>query len=199
MSKPSQFTATILKKVLMSGMLEFGPILIFLAAFGHFHVYKATMILMITTIISTVLTYRVQKRLPYIALYMAFITIIFGYMTLLHKEPKFIQMRDTLFDMTMAATLLLGLIINRPLFKLAFHSVLPMTERAWYRLTYAWTAFFLVVAFMNEFIRRAHTLEQWFHFKGTMVCVTIVFGLLTTYLFYEKYEKEERSRTFRAL
>ena len=195
MSKPSQFTASTLKKVLVSGVLEFGPILIFLAAFGHFHVYKATMVLMATTIISTVLTYRIQKRLPYIALYMAFITIVFGYMTLLHKEPKFIQMRDTLFDMTMAATLLFGLIINMPLFKLAFHDVLPMTERAWYRLTYAWTAFFLVVALMNELIRRSYTLEQWFHFKGAMVCVTIVFGLLTTYLFYEKEEKPHTPRT----
>lgn len=192
MSSHSEFTLSNLKRVLVSGLLEFGPILIFLSAFGYFHVYKATMILMITTIISTVLTYRLQKRLPYLALYVAFITIAFGYLTLMHREPKFIQMRDTLYDLTCAITLLIGLMINVPFLKIAFEGVLPMTLRAWHRLTYAWIAFFLSIAAINEVVRRTYSLKEWFDFKGVMIVVTIVFGLVTLYFFYEKPQDENK-------
>lgn len=192
MSHYSHFTRPVLERLFIGVLLEFGPIFIFLATFGHFHIYKATMILMVTTIVSTVLTYRIQKRLPYLALYVAFITIAFGYLTLLHKAPKFIQMRDTLYDMTCAITLLLGLMINVPFLKIAFHEVIPMTLRAWHRLTYAWIGFFLTVATMNEFVRRHYSLSDWFQFKGTMVLVTIIFGITTLYFFYEREEGKEK-------
>lgn len=191
MSPHSEFTLSILKRVLIGGLLEFGPILIFLSAFDHFHIYKATMILMITTIVSTVLTYRIQKRLPYVALYVALITIGFGYLTLMHREPKFIQMRDTLYDTTWALTLLLGLMINVPFLKFAFNDALPMTLRAWHRLTYAWIGFFLMGAALNEIVRRNYSLQSWFNFKGIMVVVTISFGLAMLFFFYEKPRPKE--------
>lgn len=190
MSKHSHLTLALAKRVLMSGLLEFGPILLFLATFDSFHIYRATMILMIATIISTIVTYRLEKRLPYLALYVAFLTIAFGYLTLLHREPKFIQMRDTLYDLTMAFTLLFGLMINIPFLKMAFHQVLPMTLRAWHCLTYAWIGFFLTIAALNEIVRRNYSLGEWFDFKGFMVCVTIVFGFATLYFFYEGEERK---------
>jgi intracellular septation protein len=191
MSHPSRFTRSTLERLIVGLLLEFGPIFIFLAAFGHFHIYKATMLLMIGTIFSTVLTYRLQKRLPYLALYVAFITIAFGYLTLLHREPKFIQMRDTLYDMTMAITLLFGLMINVSFIKIAFHEVIPMKICAWHRLTYAWIGFFLAVAAMNEAVRRYYSLQEWFAFKGIMVLITIVFGITTLYFFYERENEKE--------
>lgn len=192
MSSISIFSPPVFKRIVVSGLLEFGPILIFLASFEHFHIYKATTLLMIATIISTVLTYRLQKRLPYLALYLAFLTITFGYLTLMHREPKFIQMRDTLYDLTCAITLLVGLMINVPFLKLAFHEILPMTFRAWHRLTYAWIGFFLSIAALNEYIRKVYSLAEWFEFKSLMVIVTIVFGFLSLSLCYEKEEKQTR-------
>lgn len=186
MSSASIFSPSTCKRLLIAGLLEFGPILIFLATFHHYHVYKATMFLMIATIVSTIVTYRLQKRLPYFALYIAFITIGFGYLTLMHREPKFIQMRDTLYDLTCAITLLIGLMINVPFLKIASHDILPMTTRAWHRLTYAWIGYFISVAFLNEYIRRHHSLDVWFDFKSFVVFFTIVFGFVALYLLYEK-------------
>lgn len=186
MQQPSIFSPSMFKRLLFAILLEFGPILIFLMSFHHFHIYKATMLLMVATIISTVITYRVQKRLPYLALYLALLTIAFGYLTLLHREPKFIQMRDTLYDLTSAVTLLIGLMINVPFLKIAFHDVVPMTVRAWHKLSYAWIGYFAVVASLNEYVRRVYSLTDWFDFKSVMVFVTIVFGFLALHLCYEK-------------
>lgn len=178
-----------IKKLFYDGLLEFGPIIIFLLSFKYLHVYKATMILMVVTIISTVITYRKHKRLPYLALYVALLTSIFGYMTLSLHQPRFIQMRDTLYDVTCALTLIIGLVTNISFLSIAFNSVLSMTRRAWDKFTYAWILFFITNAFLNEFVRRSFTLKQWFEFKSMMVVVTIVFGLTLIALFYEKEER----------
>ena len=190
MHHQSSFSLPMVRHLVVSILLEFGPIVIFLITFTHFHIYKATMLLMITTIASTILTYVFQKRLPYLALYVAFLTITFGYLTLMHREPKFIQMRDTLYDLTCALTLLFGLLINIPFLKIAFHSVIPMTTQAWHKLTYAWIGYLLSVASLNEYVRRTQSLQDWFTFKWSMVFVTIAFGLAALYMCYEKGHDE---------
>jgi intracellular septation protein A len=186
MSNFSLFSPAVFKRLVAGMLLEFSPILIFLASFEHFHIYKATMLLMIATIISTILTYRLQKRLPYLALYVAFLTICFGYLTVAHREPKFIQMRDSLYDLTCAVTLLIGIMINVQFLKLAFHEILPMTNRAWQKLTYLWIGFFLAAAILNEYIRRVYGLHVWFDYKSFMVVVTITFGFIALLVCYEK-------------
>lgn len=182
----SHISKKLIKHLFLAGVLEFGPVFVFLVAFERFHIYKATIILMIATIISTVATFRIQKRLPYLALYVALLTSIFGYITLTLHQPKFIQIRDTLYDATLAGTLIIGLMINVSFLKLAFHKVLPMTMRAWTHLTYSWISFFIVIAIANEYVRRTMTLATWFDFKSIMVGVTIVFGASTLYFLYEK-------------
>jgi intracellular septation protein len=188
MNITSIFFSKTIRKFLLGSFLEFGPIVIFLLSFEYFHVYKATIILMMATIASTVITHRVQKRLPYLALYVAFLTSVFGYMTLALHAPRFIQMRDTLYDITCALTLIVGLMINIPFLKLAFHEVVPMTMRAWTKLSYVWIFFFLITAIANEYARRTMSLGHWFDFKGWVMIVSIVFGCTTLYLFYEKDE-----------
>jgi intracellular septation protein len=174
---------------LVTGMvLEFGPIVVFLVSFHHFHIYRATFILMIATIVSTVVTYKMQKRLPYLALYVAFLTIIFGYMTIEYHQPKFIQMKDTLYDATSALTLIIGMMINISFLKLAFNEVIPMPNRAWMKLTYAWTFYFILNAIANEYIRRTYSLQEWFDFKSVVVFVTLIFGCAALYFVYESSE-----------
>ncbi len=190
MSVFSFFSLKLFKRISIASVLEFGPVIIFIVAFGHFHIYKATIILMIATIVSTIVTYSIQKRLPYLALYVALLTGVFGYITLVLHQPRFIQMRDTLYDVTCAITLIIGLMIRVSFLKLAFHKVIPMAARAWNRLTYAWIGYFITIAISNEYVRRVMTLQEWFTFKSAVIVVTIVFGILSLYFLYEKDESD---------
>lgn len=178
-------------KLIVGSLLEFGPILVFLISFHFLHVYKATLILMFVTIISTIATYRLQKRLPYLALYVALLTTVFGYMTLIHHAPRFIQLRDTLYDVTCALTLSIGLLFNIPFLKYAFSSVISMTTRAWRRLSMVWICFFIINAGLNEYVRRTLSLTDWFDFKAVIVPITIIFGCLALFLVYEKDEPRD--------
>lgn len=190
MSTFSTLSIPTLKRLFIGIFLEFGPILIFLVTFQGHHIYRATTFLMIATIVSTIITHRLQKRLPYLALYVALLTIAFGYLTLMHREPRFIQMRDTLYDLTCAVTLLIGLMVNVPFLKLAFHEVIPMSDRAWHKLTYAWIAFFISIATLNEYVRRTYDLQTWFDFKSSVVFITVIFGFAALFFCYEKEKKE---------
>jgi intracellular septation protein len=186
------FSKKMLKHVVFSSLLEFGPVIVFLISFEHLRIYEATIILMIATIISTVATYRLQKRIPYLALYVAMITMIFGYMTVHFHKPKFIQMRDTLYDATCALTLIIGILMRVPFLKLAFGEVIPMTTRAWEKITYAWIGYFIIIAVSNEVVRRLFPIHVWFDFKGFVVGATIIFGLLVLYLNYEEHSETKK-------
>lgn len=190
--KSSMFSKRMLEHVIFSGFLEFGPVILFLTSFGHMTIYGSTMLLMIATIVSTVATYHLQKRIPYLALYVAAITLLFGYMTLHFHKVKFIQMRDTLYDVTCALTLITGMIINVPFLKLAFGEVISMTNRAWNKLTYLWVGYFTLLAISNELIRTLFSLHVWFEFKSVAVFMTSIFGIVSLYISYEEQEESKR-------
>ena len=185
------FSKRLFSQIVLSSFLEFGPVLLFIASFQYLRIYEATMLLMVATIISTILTYRIQKRIPYLALYVAFITIIFGFLTLHLHEVKFIQMRDSLYDLTCALTLLAGLRFNIRFLELAFDKIIPMSTRAWDRLTYMWIIFFITIAISNEIVRRFFILEDWFIFKSFIIIVTSLFGFIALYICYEAKQKQE--------
>lgn len=172
----------------INGFLEFGPILVFLLAYDYFHIFKATFVLMIATIIVTVFIFIKQRRLPYASLYLALITTIFGYLTLSHHNPGFIQIRDTVYDMTNAIVLSVGLLFNVYLFKIAFDKVMPMTDRGWRKLTWVWIFFFVVAAIANEYIRRNESIHIWIDYKTSMVFISVIFGFAAIFYAYEKKE-----------
>ena len=191
--KISLFSKKMIRHILVSGLLEFGPVIVFLVSFEYLRPYEATILLMIATILSTLTTFQLHKRIPYVALYVATITIIFGYMTLHFHKIKFIQMRDTLYDTTAALTLIVGIMVNIPFLRIAFNQVVPMTDRAWNKLTYLWIGYFIVMALSNEVVRRLFSLSDWFTFKGWSVFLTAVFGITALYLSYEPAKSDNRS------
>lgn len=176
-------------RIVISALLEFGPVILFLVSHNYVSIYKSTIILMIATIMSTYATFILQKRIPYVALYVAFITILFGYLTFHFQLPKFIQMRDTLFDVTSALVLLVGLRADKLVLKTAFGDIVPMPHSSWRFLSYLWTGFFIIIAVSNEVARRFLSLDHWFVFKSIILVVTTLFGIVALYVSYTKDKK----------
>lgn len=187
MSPPKHpfFSQKIFRHIIFSAFLEFGPVLLFLASTEYLTIYESTALLMVSTIITTFLTYRLQKRVPFLALYIALITTVFGYLTINSHEVKFIQMRDTLYDMTCALTLVVGMIFRKSFLKFAFQEVFPLTNRAWERLTHLWIGYFLLTALANEIVRNFFDFSDWLFFKGAVIAFTSIFGLFAFYISFE--------------
>lgn len=198
MTSNFSFSSGLLKKIVLAILLDFGPIVLFLISYEIFHVYRAVFVLMIATIISTFVTFKIQKRLPYIALYVALITLIFGYVTIVYKNPNLIQIRDSLYDFTLALTLIFGLSFKKFLLRFSFESVLPMSDDAWRKLTNAWIVYFLAAGTVNEYIRRTQSFAFWIDYKTFIIFFTVAFGIITLLYFYEKKEehKHEEQEVF---
>lgn len=184
------------KKVIInmfaSFLIEFTPILLFIFSYSYLHIYKATFLLMIAVIISTYISYIKEKRIPYIGLYISFLTLIFGYITIAYHIPKFIQIRDSIYDLTFAATLIIGLVFNKVFLYQALNKTIPMARSAWIKITYSWITFFILNAITNEVIRRNFDVNTWIHYKMSVVFISIIFGLVTGVIFYNKEDGDNK-------
>lgn len=176
------------RQVFFSLLVDFLPILGFIFVANKGKVYQATSVLMLLTIATTVYTYVKEKRLPYITLYVAFITIFFGSATLHRHNMTYLQLRDTLYDLSLFIVFSLGLLFRVSVLKLSLHKLFTLTDKSWNLMTKGWALFFLLCAVTNEYLRRAGTIEAWLNFKEFLVPVTILtaIGLYALAIYKEK-------------
>ena len=168
-------------KVLRNLAFEFGPLLIFVGVFHFGNPYEATTALIAATLISTVCTFIMERRIPFITLYITLLTIAFGYLTIHRHSIHFLQMRDSVYDFTLGATLLIGLMLNKNLLEFALSSFVTFSRNAWTSFTQSWIGYFFVCGALNEYVRTHYRVNDWLTFKITMVLVTFVFTLLFVY------------------
>lgn len=183
------------RNVFLSLFIDFLPILGFIVVANKGKVYQATSVLMLLTIATTIYTYAKEKRLPYITLYVAFITIFFGSATLHRHNMTYLQLRDTLYDLSLFIVFSLGLLFRVSVLKISLHKLFTLTDESWNFMTKGWAVFFLVCAITNEYLRRAGTFEAWLNFKEFLVPMTILtaIGLYALAIYKEKKKLFESS------
>lgn len=179
------------KHVFLPLFTDFFPLLGFIFFAQDGKVYFATSVLMLLTIATTLVTYVKERRLPYITLYVSFITIFFGLATLHHRDIEFIQLRDTLYDLSLFVVFILGMTFRVSVLKISLHKVFSLTERGWNIMTWGWCVFFLITACVNEYMRRYHSFDEWLLYKEFLIPVTVITALfLYGISIYEEKKKE---------
>lgn len=184
-------TYTTFRHVFFPLLIDFFPLLGFIYFARDGDIYFATSVLMLLSIITTFVTYIKDKRLPYITLYVSFITILFGVATLSNKNIEFVQMRDTLYDLSLFFVFVLGMIFRIPVLKISLQKVFILSDRGWNVMTYGWCIFFLFTAGANEYMRRFHSFEDWLLYKEVLIPITIATSFLLYALSIYKEKKAE--------
>ena len=151
--------------------------------------FGATRILMFTTVLSTIVIYRLEKRIPYITLYVVLLTILFGYITLHKHNVNFLQIRDSVYDFTLALTLLVGLFFDSLLLKIALSSYVRLTDQAWRFFSYLWISFFFLNGLINEFVRDNYSVMHWLNYKISMIFITIIFTFVALHITLQENKK----------
>ena len=157
--------------------IDIGPLAVF---FIYYKVsgdlIEAILPLMLATIISVVISYILEKRIPIMPTLGAGIVVIFGGLTIIFDNKIFIFMKPTIINIIFAAILYGGIILKKPLLKYLLGSALKLEEEGWSILTQRWAAFFIALAVLNEIVWRTMSEEFWVSFK--------VFGILPiTFIF----------------
>lgn len=149
---------------------EMGPLLIFFVSNYIWGIIPATGILVVTTLISVVASYVLDKRIPMMALIAAGFLGLFGGLTILFEDETFIKIKPTVVSGLFGAFLLGGYLLGKAPLKMMMGLMLDLKEEGWRKLTFRWGLFFFFLAGLNEVVWRLVSTDTWVSFK--------VFGLL---------------------
>ena len=157
-----------MNKSLLKFITDFGPLLIFFTVYyksGN-NLSIAIPPLIITTLIAVLISYIVEKKIPYLPLIGGIIISIFGGLTLYFNNPVFLYMKPTIINIIFAIVLIFGKVfLNQNFLKFFFNNAIQMNEIGWDKLNYRWIIFFIFLALLNELVWRTQTEIVWVNFK----------------------------------
>lgn len=165
-------------------LVDFGPLVVFfvtykIAGAGLHGVLVATGAFMAAIIISATAALITFRRLTPMLWLSAILILSFGAITLYLRDPRFIQMKPTIYYILLAVLLFAGLLRGKPLLRWLFGPVFPgLTEEGWLKLSRNWGLFFVVLAIANEVLRATVDFDTWLTLKvWGVTIVSFVFAM----------------------
>lgn len=140
----------------------------------------ATGVIVVVTLITTLLSYIVVRKIPHVPLISASILSLFGGLTLLSGDTTFIKMKPTIINMLFALILLGGAAFKKGLLRYLFENAIILKEEAWVAFSIRWGCFFILLAGLNEYVWRHFSEDTWVSFK--------VFGILPLTLLFGAFQ-----------
>jgi intracellular septation protein len=150
--------------------VDYVPLAVFFVVYLTAGLIPATGVLIVVTVVAVLLSVAMTRRIPWMPVITAVVVAIFGGLTLWFNDDRFIKMKPTIVQAIMAAILLGGLALRRPLLKPLMSASWPMDDRGWNKLTFRFALFFAAMAVINEIVWRTQSTDFWVTFK--------VFGIL---------------------
>jgi intracellular septation protein len=169
-----------MNKNLTKFFLDLGPLVIFFYFYKQYGMMQAIIPLIIATVISVVLIYWLEKKIPMIPILGAILVSVFGGLTVISDNKIFFYMKPTIINLLLASILIFGkIILKKNLLKNLLQSSIQMTDDGWKELNDRWIYFFIFLAILNELIWRTQSESFWVQFKVFgIIPVTLVFAIL---------------------
>lgn len=132
---------------------EFGPLVTMFVVNAMYGINTGTWALIITTLVAIGAMVYMFGRPPVFPLIASTVTIVFGALTLITKDPMWVQIKVTIFNALFAGFLFLGLWLERNFFQYVFEKTFHYTKEGWDTFTRSFAWFFLFTAGLNEVVR----------------------------------------------
>lgn len=158
--------------------LEIGPLALFFLTNARAGIFWATAVFMVAIVISLLVTWLRERRLPTLPLVTGIFVLVFGGLTLVLQDELFIKLKPTIVNTLFAVILFGGLFWGKSFLKSLMGSMFQMTDQGWRLLTFRWAMFFVLLAVLNEIVWRNTSTDTWVSFKvfGIMP-LTILFSI----------------------
>lgn len=119
----------------------------------------------------------VERRIAAIPLLAGGMALVFGVLTVVFKDPRFIMVKPTVINALFGLGLLGGHALGKSPIKLLMGDALTLSEAGWRQLTIRYGVFFLALAALNEVIWRTQPAETWVWFKFPgLAILTVIFS-----------------------
>ena len=154
--------------------VDYGPVVVFFLSYRHFSpsdhnnpigemlaVVKSTAAFMLAAITALVVSrWRLGRISPMLWLSTALI-VGFGGLTILLRNPVFIQIKPTAIYLLFGITLLIGAWRGRPVLKYLLEAAFEgLNDAGWLKLSRNWGFFFIALAALNEVLRQYYNVAN---------------------------------------
>jgi intracellular septation protein len=163
-------------RFLVSLAIEFGPVAAFFLATSWFDFYIGVAILIIATLLALFVSVYRDKRVPIFSIIASTFVVIFGIMTLVVMDPKWIVLEYTLYNALFGIVLIIGFYKKKPLLKILFTTMFHISDEGWLILSKRWGIFFIFVAISNEIVWNMYSEEVWVQFRLLATLALTIFG-----------------------
>ncbi len=169
----------------------FGPLCFLLGFLITRDVVQATGALVAGSAVALVVGFVVEKRIAPMPLVAGGAALLFGGLTLVFKDPRFIYVKPTVINLGFAAFLLGGMLIRRNPLKALLGEAIRLPDAAWRTLTLRYGIFFLLVAGANEIVWRTQPEAVWvaWRFPGLQL-LALAFSFTQIPLMMKHHEDE---------
>lgn len=164
----------------MKILFDFFPILLFFIAFKFYHIYVATAVLMVATVIQVSIYWLKYRKFENMHLITLVLVVLLGGATLWMHDAMFIKVKPTviywIFALLFLATQYIG---KKPLIQRLMDSKVELPIKIWQRLNHSWAIFFGLMGAVNLYVVYHFSTNTWVNFKlfGTLG-LTLVFVVL---------------------
>lgn len=157
-------------------LIDFFPIALFVVAYKMHGIYAATAVLMGATVVQTAIIYGIDRRLQTLQKVTLILVLLFGALTLLLQDERFIKWKPTVMYTGMALVLGVALWVWKKNFlQMLLGSQLRLPNDVWGRLTIAWVLYFFFMAAINAYVAAYFSTETWVNFKLWGYAFPVVF------------------------
>lgn len=147
-------------------LIDFFPIALFVAFYKLQGIYTATAVLMAATVVQTAIIYAMDKRLQMMQKVTLALVLVFGVLTLVLRDERFIKWKPTVLYVSMATVLATALWVWKKNFlQILLSSQLQLPDAVWARLTVIWVGYFLFMGALNGYVAANFTTDEWINFK----------------------------------
>lgn len=150
----------------MKILIDFFPILLFFGAFKVYDIYIGTAVLMAATVVQMSLIYGIDRKLSAMHKVTLGLVLVFGTLTLVLHDERFIKWKPTVLYATMAIALAVAVwVYKRNFLKILLGSQLTLPEPVWMRLNMIWVGYCVFMAAINGYVAGFYSTAAWVDFK----------------------------------
>ena len=179
-----------MNKSFLKFLTDFGPLVVFFSFYYNSDKDLKVAIppFIIATIISLIIVWFIEKKIPMIPLISGVLITVFGGLTIYFNNAIFIYIKPTIINILFGLTLIFGkFFTDEPILKKIMGKSISLTKEGWDLLNKRWIYFFFMIAILNECVWRTQSEEFWVNFKvWGLMPITFIFtgfqiGLINKY------------------
>ncbi|MEE9336535.1 MAG: septation protein A [Methylococcaceae bacterium] len=177
----------------MKQLFEFIPVILFFITYKFYDIYIATAVIIGTTIIQVGLSWIINKKVEPMQWITLGLIVVMGGATLYLRDEQFIKWKLTIIEWLFGLAFLGSQFFGKKTFiERMMGASLELPPAIWKRLNLFWASFFISVGFINIYVMKNFSTDDWVTFKTFGVPGLMIVFIFVQMLFIYKHIPEPK-------